>query len=196
MVSTDVFSVHRWRAANRCHSQDEIILVLTPDTAVMGGNKIYTWCSTWLPIVFCSRTRRYLPQHEETLHFWPTAEGQVLLQNGQSRWLRARRCLVRGVPSIRIDGRLLCWSSGLGGAGVARHATPQCTDDHAAFAHILRAPEAVLATSSCWWQQGSTPRWGFHGLLPAHASRRTTVPITAQTRCPLRPAIPCPHVLT
>ena len=29
-----------------------------------------------------------------------------------------------------------------------------------------RAPEAVLATSYCWWQRGSTPRWNFHGLLP------------------------------
>ena len=35
-----------------------------------------------------------------------------------------------------------------------------------------RAPEAVLATSYSWWQRGSTPRWGFHGLLPLHGVAR------------------------
>ena len=35
-----------------------------------------------------------------------------------------------------------------------------------------RAPEAVLATSYSWWQRGSTPRWGFHGLVPLHGVER------------------------
>ena len=37
---------------------------------------------------------------------------------------RERRCLVRCAPAIRIDGRVRCWSSALGGAGSTRYATP------------------------------------------------------------------------
>ena len=67
---------------------------------------------------FCRRTRRFLPEYVVTPHFWRMAEGQILLQSGQIRWMRACRCLVTGAASIRIDGRLLRWSSGLGGARI------------------------------------------------------------------------------
>ena len=75
LVSADCLQVHRWRDAKRCHSQGESILNLTPDTAVLGGVKIYKWCSTRLPTVFCCRTRCCLPEHVVTPHFWPLAEG-------------------------------------------------------------------------------------------------------------------------
>ena len=46
LVSADFLQVHRWRDAKRCLSQGESILNLTPDTAVLGGTKIYKWFYT------------------------------------------------------------------------------------------------------------------------------------------------------
>ena len=37
-----------------------------------------------------------------------------------------------------------------------------------------RAPEAVLATSYCWWQRGSTPRWVFRGRQPLQRRWKVT----------------------
>ena len=56
-----------------------------------------------------------------------------------------------------------------------------------------RAPEAVLATSYCWWQRGSTPRWGFHGLLPLHGVARCVAAARPRTQQPSHPAIPRSH---
>ena len=70
----------RWRDANSLRSQGESILFLAPDTAVLIGIKIYKWCSTRLSLVSSCRTRRSLSRVVVTPHFWPTAEGQVLLQ--------------------------------------------------------------------------------------------------------------------
>ena len=52
------------------------------------------------------------------------------------------------------------------------------------------APEAVLATSYSWWQRGSTPRWGFHGLLPLHGVGRCVAAARARTQRPSCPASP------
>ena len=49
-------------------------------------------------------------------------------------------------------------------------------------------PEAVLATSSCWWQRGSTPRWGSvdYYLLTPHGVQRCLVAPRPQTRSPFQ----------
>ena len=95
-----------------------------------------------------------------TPHFWPTAEGQVLLQNGQNSWKRALRCLVRCAPAIRIDGRLRCWSSALGGALSTRYATPM-HDQFASFDHII-CP-GVMGT---WCSSDLPPSGGTEGVVP------------------------------
>ena len=54
-------------------------------------------------------------------------------------------------------------------------------------------PEAVLATSTCWWQRGSTPRWVSHGLLPSHGVHRSAAAARTRTRCPFRTALSRPR---
>ena len=53
-----------------------------------------------------------------------------------------------------------------------------------------RAPEAVLATSYGWWQRGSTPRWGFHGLPPVHGVGRCVATARPRTQRSSLPATP------
>ena len=109
-------SARRWRDANSLRSQGESILFLAPDNGVRWGNKISKWSSTRVLLVSSCRTRRSHSRVVVTPHFWPTAEGQVLLQNGQNSWKRALRCLVRCAPAIRIDRRLRAKPSALGAA--------------------------------------------------------------------------------
>ena len=56
-----------------------------------------------------------------------------------------------------------------------------------------RAPEAVLATSYSWWQRGSTPRCGFHGILPVHGVARCAAAPRPLTQRPSLPATPWPR---
>ena len=60
-------------------------------------------------------------------------------------------------------------------------------------AHAETHPEAVLATSSCWWQRGSTPRWVSHGLRPLHGVHRSAACARTRTRCPFCTALSRPR---
>ena len=59
--------------------------------------------------------------------------------------------------------------------------------------HAETHPEAVLATSSCWWQRGSTPRWVSHGLRPLHGVHRSAACARTRTRCPFCTALSRPR---
>ena len=114
----------------------------------------------------------------------PQPRARFCCKNGQNRWMRALRCLVRCAPAIRIDGRLRCWSSALGGAVSTRYATPM-HDQFALFDHIF-CP-GVMGT---WCSSDLPPSGGTEGVVPfpiggpgrhEHVSRCTAA---APTRIP------------